>query len=325
MNKLLPVAAVAATLAAALFAPPAIAQEDAAVVISAPPAWGTLRTDSVVVSLQADTAALPKGSVDFKVVKRSGARSSTLFSKSVKVVDGAADVFLGRASGLPVGGRDFLSIEWSVPGTDLKGVVEPVGIVKLGGKVTADKKWEPASPRLAAVKLEDGISGERAAEALAALAGSGLGGGKVAAGWNSSGLFVNFAPGSPDAVAEFAFDLKCGGGAFLAWADKFVASAADSAYGQHLSSRRTDKDGLQVEESPWGGEGAITQAKSGDARLISVNWSELGIQPFEGRAIGFAAFAKSKGRETSYPASAVRTIPGTWGGIELTPPAPPSL
>lgn len=316
MNKPLLIAAVIA--APALFSSPAVAQEEAApVVISAPLAWSTLRTDSVVVSLQADTAALPRGIIDFKVVRRSGPRTSALFSKSVKVEGGAADAFLGRAGGLPIGGREFLSIEWSVPGTEIKGVVEPVGIVKLSGKVTADKKWEPAFPRLSAAKLDEGISGERAAEALGGLAGAGVGGGKVAAGWNSTGLFVNFTPGSSGAEAEFAFDLKCGGGAFLAWADRFLSVADSAASGRHASGRSIDKGGLPVEESPWGGEGTIALTKAGAARLVSVEWSELGIQPFEGRAIGFAAFAKNKGRETSYPASADRSIPGTWGGIVL--------
>jgi hypothetical protein len=315
MGRKLLIAAVIA--APALFSLPVCAQDNAPVVISSPAAWTTLRSDSVTVSLQADTAALPKGSVSFKVLRRSGARSSVLFSKSVKVEDGAVDAFLGRVpGGLPVGGSDFLSIEWSVPGTELKGVVEPVGVVKLNGKVVEDNKWVPGSPRLAAVRLEEGITGDRAAEALGGLAGVGVGGGKIAAGWNDAKLFLSCTPLGSAAEAEFAFDLKCGYNAFLAWADRFVATDDDSAYGSHASMRSVDKDGLKVEESPWVGAAAPALVRAGKARMVSLDWSELGIQPFEGRAVGFAAFAKGKAG-VSYPAGANRAIPGTWGGIEL--------
>lgn len=317
-------AVVAAALSLAVWARPAAAQEDAPVVVTAPAAWSTLRSDSVVVSIQADTSRLPGGVVNFKVVKRSGAKSSTLFSKSVGVREASVDAFLGRAGGLPVGGREYLSIEWSVPGSELSGVVEPVGVVRLNGAVSAENKWVPAAKRVEAVRLKDGVTAEGAAEALAGSGGFVVGGAKFAAGWNGSGLFLYFPQAGSVSAAEFAFDLKCGSNAFVAWADRFVRVSADTAYGLHVSKRSVDKDGLAAEESRWGSAGSIALTKSGGARVVSVEWSELGIQPFDGRNIGFAVFVAGGGGKgvpftpsAAYPSGAARLIPGTWGGLEL--------
>jgi len=293
------------------------AQDDAPVVITVPTEWSTLRSDSIVVSAQIDTARLPNGSVDFKVVRRSGARSSVLFSKSVKAEAAAVDVFLGSVKGAPVGGVEFLSIEWSVPGSELKGVVEPVGIAALGGSVSSDNKWVPAVPYPSAVKLKDGISGEGAAEALAGLSGFSVGGASFAAGWNSSGLFLYFTPSSAVPEAEFALDLKCGSSAFAALADKFVVVGADSAYGLRSSKRSVGKEGLTFEESRWGSDKSIVLTKSGAGRLVMLDWVDLGVLPFDGRNIGFAVFTKGKKQGPVYPAGAARSIPGTWGGIRM--------
>jgi len=291
------------------------ASDDLPVVITSPVEWSTLRSDSVYVSLQVDTASLPKGAIDFKVVKRSGARSSVLLSRSVKVDDAAVDLFLGRVNGAPIGGGDFLSIEWSVPGSALKGVVEPIGVALLKGSVSAENKWVPAVPPLSAVRLKDGLSGNDAAEALAALQGFSAGGANFAAGWNASGLFLYFTPTSSVPAAEFALDLKYGANAFTAWADRFVTVGADSAYGIRASKRSVEKDGLKVEESPWGDAKSIVLTNTGAGRMVMLEWSEMGVLPFDGRNIGFAVFVKGKG--AAYPAGAARSIPGTWGGISL--------
>ena len=158
------IAAMAAAALLALAATPALAQDDdsASVLIAAPTVWSTLRSDSVVVSIQADTSKLPKKSIDFKVIKRSGVRSTTLFSKNVKVDDVSVDAFLGRVSGLPIGGGDYLSIEWSAPGSDIKGVIEPIGAVRLAGTVSEENKWVPTQPPLSAVKLKEKLTVEEA-------------------------------------------------------------------------------------------------------------------------------------------------------------------
>jgi len=316
-SRLLSFAAVVSLLISAMFVTSVFAQDDAPVVITAPTEWSTLRSDSVLVSAQVDTARLPSNSIDFKVVRRSGSKSSVLFSKSVKAEDGALDVFLGSVRGLPVGGGDFLSLEWSVPGSELKGVVEPIGVAVLNGSVSSDNKWVPAVQYPSAVKLKDGISGEGAAEALAALSGFSVGGAVFAAGWNSSGLFLYFTPNSAVPEAEFALDMKCGSSAFAAWADKFVVVGADSAYGLRSSKRSVDKDGLKFEESPWGSEKSIVFTKAGAGRLVMLDWVDLGVLPFDGRNIGFAVFARGKKQGPAYPTGATRSIPGTWGGIRI--------
>jgi len=293
------------------------------VAVTAPTQWSTLRSDSVLVSVQADLSKLPKGSVDFKVVKRSGSRASTLFSKSVKMDgDNSADVFLGRVRDVPLGGTDYLSVEWSVPGSDLKGIVEPVGVVRLDGAVSDSNKWIPARPPLTAVKLKDGAADAAAAEVLAGTDGFEVGGMKFAAGWNADGLYIYFTPADGVTSVEFALDLKCGKNAFLAWADRFVVYSAekDSVSGVHSGARSVvDKEGMKFEDRAWGGDGSLSVAKLEAARLVKVRWYELGAQPFEERSVGFAVFAKGrvKKQPASYPAAAVRGVPGTWGDVKL--------
>jgi hypothetical protein len=305
-------------VAALLPALPAFADGEGPVIIAAPVEWSTLRSDSITVSLQVDTNALPNGTIDFKVLRRSGARSTALFSKSVKVDDAATDAYLGSVKGLPVGGGDFLRIEWKVPGTELKGALEPVGIAVLKGSVSAENKWVPSEPYQPAVRLKDGIELESASEALGKLKGTSVGGAGFAAGWNASGLFLYFTPTASVSEAEFALDLKCGANAFPAWADRYVAISADSAYGLRVSTRTVDTTGaMKFEESRWGDSKSIASTKDSTGRSVMLRWDELGIQPFEDRNIGFAVFARGKGKTAAYPAGANRSIPGTWGGISL--------
>ncbi|MCL2219659.1 MAG: hypothetical protein FWB94_07240 [Chitinispirillia bacterium] len=295
---------------------------DGPVLITSPLPWSTLRSDSVVVSLQAELALLPKGSIDFRVVRRSGTRASTVFTKSVKMEEPTAEVFLGRVRELPVGGNVYLSIEWSVPGSDIKGVVEPVGIVRLIGEMTADNRWVPSQPPLVAVKLADGVSGTQAAEALAGAGGFEVGGMKFAAGWNSVGLFIRFTPDAGVTGIDFAFDLKCGKNAFLAWADRFViySAAGDSVGGRHFGRRAVDNEGLKSEELAWGRNNSPGLEKADAARVVMVRWADMGIQPFEERTVGFSVFANGrvKKQPASYPAAADRKVPGTWGEIKLS-------
>ncbi|MCL2183876.1 MAG: hypothetical protein FWB85_10455 [Chitinispirillia bacterium] len=313
------IAVLAMAFAASLSAQPAV--PDGPVVITAPAAWTTLRSDSVTVSVQADLDKLPKGTIDFKVVRRSGTRANTVITKSVKMEEAAADVFLGRVKELPVGGNVYLSVEWSVPGSSLKGVVEPVGIVKLFGEMTAGNKWVPAQPPQTAVRLADGISGAQAAEALSATPVFDVGGlVKFSAGWNPTGLFIRFVQPSRTAVVgiDFAFDMKCGKNAFLAWADRFARYNLpdDSVSGKHIGNRTADSAGIKFEELKWGSNNSPGLEKAGDARVVMVRWPDLGVQPFEERSIGFAVFVSGR-TDKSYPAAADRNIPGTWGDLKL--------
>ena len=294
---------------------------DAPVVVTEPSPWSTLRSDSVVVTIQADTSKLPNGRVDFKLVRRSGSRAATVFTKSVAMKKNRAKVFLGRSKDVPLGGTDYLSVEWSVPGTEFKGVFEPLGIVRLDGAVSDSNKWVPARPPLTAVRLADGAADDKAAGALAGADGFEAGGMKFSAGWNTEGLFILFTPADGVSAVEFAFDLKCGKNAFLAWADRFVvySAAGDSVSGLHSGARSVDKEGMKFEDRAWGSGQSLSVTKADAARLVKVKWYELGAQPFEERNVGFAVFVKGrvKKQPASYPAAAVRGIPGTWGDINL--------
>ncbi|MDR3013202.1 MAG: hypothetical protein LBU70_08340 [Chitinispirillales bacterium] len=310
--------AFAATMALLLILPAGLSAQG--VVITSPEPWATLRTDSVVVSFQADTSILPRGSVDFRVVRSSRGRETTLFTQNVKAADLGAEVFLGRvrANDIPLGGTDFMSIMWSIPGSDLRGSIKPIGIAKLSGEAIGGK-WIPAYPPLSAVRIADGASMEEAAAAFTEATGFEVGGMRVAVGWNTEAFFINL-PSPPSGVTEveFALDLRCGKNAFLAWADRFVVYDAASSVVSLLRYERSVSGAIGYKSVPWGGGAAFSFMKGESANLVKIFWHEMGIQPFDERGLGFAVFVGGRaGQPANYPAGARRDIPGTWGDIRL--------
>jgi hypothetical protein len=296
--------------AAAVILQSLVIAQDEAVIISAPASWMTLRTDSLFAAVQADTSRLPKGKVDFKVRRHSGSRVSALFTKSVKMEEYNADIFLGTIKEKNLGGTDFLSIEWSVPGSEFSGVVEPFGRAIIE---------EVTKNTLSAVKLKDGSSITQISDALMGAPRQDVGGSKFAAGWNKEGLYILFNPSAAVLEAQFAFDAKCGRNAFLSWADRFIVyeAATQSIRGIHYR-RSFDRNAIQYVEMPWGEGEGLSLTKAEKSELIKVQWHELGLQPFEERNIGFAVFIKERPRAAvSYPSAAKSGIPGTWGELRL--------
>lgn len=299
---------ISAALTLAAIAATAFAQDEA-ITITAPTPWMTLRGDSLEVSVQADMSRLPKQEVAFKLVRNANGRANTLVSKTVKIEDGSADAFLSRVPAMPYGGTDYLSLEWSVPGTEIKGVIEPVGAAALAE--------EPAP--LSAQKMKDGVTDTQASDALAGAPGFEAGGVKFAAGWNSDALYVLIKAEESVKEVQMAIDGKCGKGAFLSWADRFIVytADADSVSGVHYK-RSIEKNAVKYEPMAWGSANSLTSSKAEVSRLIKIRWYELGLQPFEERNIGFAAFVTAKGKKShALPTNAKRDIPGTWGDIRL--------
>jgi len=306
----IPIIARAALLSCCVVA--SLSAQDEAVTVTSPAPWTTLRSDTVAVSVQADRQRLPQGVIAFKVNKNSNGRASTLFSKTVNIDDAGADAALGVLSAVPFGGTDFLTLEWSVPGSELKGVIEPVGAVKLPNAVAA-------RPPLLAARLKEGVTEAQAADALRGVAASESGGVKFAAGWNEDALYVLLNAAGAVTEVQFAIDGKCGKSAFLSWADRFVvfSAEADSVYGRHYK-RLADKNAITFEAMAWGDKSTLSVTKAEASRLIKIKWYEIGLQPFEERNVGFAVFTTGKAKKTaSYPGSAKLDIPGTWGDIRL--------
>ncbi len=276
------------------------------VIISNPSPWMTLRSDSVMVTVQADTSKLPKKSILFKVRQHNGTKLTTLFSKSVKMEDVSGDFFLGSLKGSTLGGSSLVSLEWSVPGTELKGVLGPVGMVKLSEQ----------KPVLSAVKLKDGISADQVKDELSKSEMVKLGASSFQIGWNKEALFIAVNKDGSGAQLQFAFDGKCGKNAFLSWADRFVTYAADqdSVFGTHYK-RDFDNTAIQYSEMKWG-DGLLLH-KSDSLRVIKVLWHEIGVLPFEERNIGIFCSETIGKASQVYPSGAQREIPGTWGDVKL--------
>lgn len=274
------------------------------VIVSTPSPWMTLRSDSIMVTVQADTSKLPGNRITFRVQRHSGSRISTLFSKNVKMDDISGEFFLGRVKREPLGGSDLISVKWNAPGTELEGVLGPLGIVSLN-----EKQDEGL---VKAVRLKEGMSEEQVKKALSGKKAFELAGAECAFGWNKEALFIAVGKGEGVSEVQFAFDGKCGKNAFLSWADRFVVYSAesDSVYGVHYN-RTFDEKAIKYADMGWGED--LSFLKTDSLKVIKIRWSDIGVIPFEERNVGFSAYAG----KASFPESAEREIPGTWGDIRL--------
>lgn len=278
------------------------------VTFHSPTAWKTQREREIVAKTLLDTAKIASKKITFSAIRVQDGKSKTVASRTCKVEGYSHEQSLVTLKEPVIGGRDFLRIEWRVPGSEDKGVLEPFGIVVLD---------EAAVEKVACRNLSKPLTTASGVE-LVADEPTALGDMQFCAAWTDKELSLVVRGGANGESITFCFDGKNGKNAFLSYADRFVtyAPAGDSLQALHYE-RSVSDTGIVYKKGTWIHE--ITRQKDGDVAVITVPWHDLGMQPFDGRRFGFCVFVQDTvGKEAAFPSGAQREIPGTWGDMLLT-------
>jgi hypothetical protein len=280
------------------------------ITFNSPAPWLTLRNDSIVVKAQLDTARFLQKKIAFTVTKYENKQKKAIAVKTFKVTDFTQDFVLGIAGSGLLGGKDFLKVEWSVPGATDKGFCAPVGIV------TNDKigKIQPSHVAKAALAFDI----KNIADLVKGKQFSKIQNQEFLMLWNTDGIAVIAKKAGLKDVAKFVFDGKNGKNAFVSYPDKMIDYIAekDSVHA-YVNERNFNTDSITYSEKVWSND--ISKTSDKDYVMIKISWYDLGIaKSFDGRILGFAVFAvPAKGPVAGFPDKAQLYVPGSWGSIVL--------
>jgi hypothetical protein len=280
------------------------------VTFNSPGQWVTERTDNIVLKVQLDTSKIPQKKLSVTLSRVEGGKKKIVATKSFKVTDYSQEFPLGPAGANLIGGKDFLKIEWSIPGTKEKGTLFPVGIVNLD-------KIDKSEP-LHAVKVQALPDGQSVAEVAANAKFTSVKGNEFALFWNTKALSLVCRKGTGKEVVRFAFDGKNGKNAFISYPDRVVEwfTAKDSV-GTVLYERIALADSINFPTKEWRSE--VKKSGTKDLTIITIPWSDIGLVAQDERVLGFAAFVadEKSAPVASYPDKAKFLVPGSWSSIVL--------
>lgn len=282
---------------------------------NSPTPWLTLRNDSIIVRAQLDTSKFPKKKITITANKVEGNKKKQIATKTFKVSDFTQDFSLGLAGSTLMGGRDFLKINWSIPGGKDSGSCAPVGIVNIDKIMKSDS--------MHAARSNEEIDAKNAANAVKSAKFTKIKDQEFSILWTPTALAIicKKLPASSAAggAIKFVFDGKNGKNAFVAYSDKMVDYVAgkDSMYA-YYNERLYNNDSIAYKQKKWINE--FVKASEKDYAVIRIPWFDIGIgKPFEGRIMGFSVFIVSDKAAVvaAYPEKASVLIPGSWGNLVL--------
>jgi hypothetical protein len=277
---------------------------------NSPGQWVTQRSDAIVAKVQLDTSKIPQKKIEFTLSRYDAGKKKIVATKSFKVKDYTQEFALGNAGTSLLGGKDFLRIDWSIPGTKDKGMLFPIGVVNLD-KVP---KVEP----IHAAKVKDAIDAKNWSTLIAGAKYSTVKGNEFGLLWTPKALVVVYKKTQSKDIIRFAFDGKNGKNAFLSHPDRTidVAIGKDSLSGLFYE-RGSLNDTLNYSQMTWQSEISLLGDKQ--TGVIVVPWYDLGMLPLEERTIGFAAFVLDDKAKVvaATPEKAQYFLPGSWGTVIL--------
>ena len=283
------------------------------ITFNGPMPWVTQRNDSITVRAQIDTAQLKKKKEITLAVDLVNERlqKKMLAKKTFDVNDYTGEFAFGPVKQNLVGGRSYIRIDWSIPGTTTsKGVISPIGIVAL------DKLPQPETIAVPHAKEDADAAAVVSSVKEADYKKAGMA--TLAFAWNKAAFYIILVKQQAPGSVRFAFDGKNGKNAFLSFADRVVMYRPDkdSLTGIHFSPVMMG-DTVVYNEKPWPNE--FTKSVSGDRIVIRVPWYDTGIIPFEERKMGLGIMTfDAKGQQTAaFPAKADFFLPGTWCDLLL--------
>ncbi len=278
------------------------------VTFSDPSAWMTHGKEKFIVKAQLDTAQIESKKVNLTLSMVVDGKVRRLNREGFAADDFYKEFDLGRVGRTVVGGYDYLSVDWRIPGGDKEGTVAPIGVVVL--------EKLPKHDPLIARRIDDGLTGAVAAKAVAANGLKQLDGISYGFGWNMKALWI-VAKGEGGPL-EVIVDGKNGKNAFLSYPDRIARlfPESDSVHAFHYS--RKLKDGKIVyEEDEWHHEMLVDT--QGTYVVAGMRWYDMGVIPADNRTVGLGVFTLDAdgAQENALWEDSEREIPGTWGDLRL--------
>ncbi len=278
------------------------------VTFNSPGQWVTERSDNIVLKVQLDTSKIPQKKVSVVLSKVEAGKKKVVATKTFKVSDYSQEFALGSAGTNLLGGKDFLKVEWSIPGTKDKGSLFPVGIVnidKLG-------KMEP----LHASKVSAPVDANNVAALASAAKFTGVKGNEFALFWSPTTLAIVCKKGQGNSILRFAFDGKNGKNAFIAYSDRVIELfTAKDSLNSFLHNRLALTDSISYPVKAWQNDSKTFSTK--DFIVLNVPMYDIGLVGQDERVIGFSAYAvDDKGAPlAAYPEKAKLLMPGSWSSV----------
>jgi len=281
------------------------------ITFNGPLPWTTQRNDSITVRAQIDTAQVKKRQFALTIeVVNDRVQKKTIVQKTFPIKDYTDEFPAGFIKQNLIGGKSYIRLAWSIPGTADKGIIAPIGIAAL------DKL--PPAEMISATQVQEGSDNAAVGSALKEGNFKSSGAEKFAFAWNKNAFYIVPIKGPATGSIRFAFDGKNGKNAFLSFADRVVMymNDKDSLRGVRYLHQMTG-DTLKYTEKPWPSE--LSKTVSGDKIVIRVPWYDVGIIPFDSRkfGIGIMAFTPTGEQSSAFPAGANFYNPGTWCDVQL--------
>jgi hypothetical protein len=277
---------------------------------NSPGQWVTQRSENIVAKVQLDTSRIPQKKIEFSLSKVEAGKKKLIATKKFKVTDYTQEYTLGSAGNALCGGKDFLRIDWSIPGTKDKGTLFPVGVANL------DKlpKVEPVH----AVKVKDVINDKNWASLIGGAKFTSVKGNEFGLLWTPKSLVIVCKKAQSKEIVRFAIDGKNGKNAFMSHPDRTVDiyqgkdSLATMFYDRSLLN-----DTLSYSQMTW--QNDVKMFGDKQTNVVVVPWYDLGMLPLEERDIGFAVFVMDYKANAlaALPEKAKYFIPGSWGSVVL--------
>jgi hypothetical protein len=279
-----------------------------ALTFHSPVPWITLRESNIVVKALIDTAEVKKNSIKLTLSKVENGRKTQLGGKAFKTEDYSFEYEMAKPKKNIIGGDSYLMVDWSVSGTDKKGVIKPFGLVKF--------EKDPLGNQVKCEKLSCAIEPDAVKNVLQEDDFVVVGECKFCPVWDDKVFGIVFKNAKETEDISFVVDGKNGKNAFLSFSDRELQYFPKSDSLSAVYYRRTVTDKV-IEYRPEKWINEIKESANEELHVISVPWYDLAINPADGRIFGFSAFTKSAKKSAGYPEKANKLIPGTWGNVVL--------
>jgi len=277
---------------------------------NSPLQWQTLRTDTIIAKVQLDTSKFPQKKINFTLSKVEAGKKKLVSTTTLSVSDFLQEVKLVNNGSFLVGGKNFLRLDWSIPGSKEVGCLFPIGIADL-------EKIDKVAP-LQINTLKDSITEQNYKTILGSLNSISIKNNQFGLLWNAKQLLIVCKKNAEKTTFRFAFDAKNGKNAFLSYPDRVLnLNLGNDSVSTLLYERVSAVDTISYSSKSWKTDIKSINIKN-EYVVIVLPWYDLGLIPFQGRVIGFSAFViLDKTASASFPEKADLFLPGSWGSAIL--------